>query len=778
MTVSLFLITAFWLVLVAAVESLPSGRQSTEAAVFALGAISVGDVVVNQPTPGLAGMIPMVAGFFPVFSYSTLVFVVGYILAKLRSWLHFRQRGPHYLEYEDESNVELLPTSVADIRPEFKDFPVLPPVVPSPQHRPSRAVDLALDRLNQSKSHNRSQSSSLPRSFGKLYSPPRPLSPHFRSTPSSPSLLFENGVHPRRPFANREMTSDLGVSSDTLFGIQRSVSNRSEDITELYLKLKAASPPHSPPVSHSSEQDITLVNTETDLIDFSPKHRAFILGEFGGLVASPAQVSVETPKREEEPQDMTRWDDDEEVGWDVQVVSPSVAAAPLSPLSPLELRPSFMRDEAMQHWRSATVDSPEAVDEPKTPPMLTVEEPSSDEEDSDDSASTHSREPSEVGYTSDPFADPSTPDIMASRSPAVAFVPLADDPFEDPPLADLEIPFSPVFPPTVAELEAHGDIDLTPQHEVDELVGPSVVLDPSPSSLDPSFDTRVETMPLLDEAGQPASPHPILAIDTAMDKVYGISMDKEYTQPESSVAPEHSALPSPAEDDIPLPDVDDTHDPNETDPKDEASSSEAAMLPLPKDDPDMLAVEDGIAAESVQTPTPPDSPVLAPARSLKARPAWSVRAADAPPLGLSSSGSSNAMSASPSESTKPSTTPLPPSRVSTPVETASPELPASPKPKSPEILLSSALPGSFPEDDDPPMAPLVTEQSVDKSDPQARARPSRSPIDIALAMQLRPGLGLGADPAWMVRFLMSMFGWMALMISGTGGGDGYHVPTR
>ena len=44
----------------------------------------------------------------------------------------------------------------------------------------------------------------------------------------------------------------------------------------------------------------------------------------------------------------------------------------------------------------------------------------------------------------------------------------------------------------------------------------------------------------------------------------------------------------------------------------------------------------------------------------------------------------------------------------------------------------------------------------------------RSPLDIALAMQLRPGLGVGADPAWMVRFLMAMFGWFAILVSGQG----------
>ena len=50
-----------------------------------------------------------------------------------------------------------------------------------------------------------------------------------------------------------------------------------------------------------------------------------------------------------------------------------------------------------------------------------------------------------------------------------------------------------------------------------------------------------------------------------------------------------------------------------------------------------------------------------------------------------------------------------------------------------------------------------------------RRRAYRSPVpefDIALAMQLRPGLGLGADSAWMVRFLMTIFGWFAVALTG------------
>ncbi|KAL4071837.1 hypothetical protein J3A83DRAFT_4371804 [Scleroderma citrinum] len=50
--------------------------------------------------------------------------------------------------------------------------------------------------------------------------------------------------------------------------------------------------------------------------------------------------------------------------------------------------------------------------------------------------------------------------------------------------------------------------------------------------------------------------------------------------------------------------------------------------------------------------------------------------------------------------------------------------------------------------------------------PHRRAYRSVPEFDIALALQLRPGLGLGADSAWMVRFLMTIFGWFAVTLSG------------
>ncbi|PPQ69154.1 hypothetical protein CVT25_004535 [Psilocybe cyanescens] len=107
-----------------------------------------------------------------------------------------------------------------------------------------------------------------------------------------------------------------------------------------------------------------------------------------------------------------------------------------------------------------------------------------------------------------------------------------------------------------------------------------------------------------------------------------------------------------------------------------------------------------------------------------------------------------------------------------------------------EARLSSSLPGSFP-DSTPSVVVSTSVSTAVNSDASAATgstsitigarlaltssaltpRPSaraivRSPFDIALAMQLRPGLGAGADPAWMVRFLMAMFGWLAVVVSG------------
>ncbi|KAH7882872.1 hypothetical protein F5I97DRAFT_1930496 [Phlebopus sp. FC_14] len=73
--------------------------------------------------------------------------------------------------------------------------------------------------------------------------------------------------------------------------------------------------------------------------------------------------------------------------------------------------------------------------------------------------------------------------------------------------------------------------------------------------------------------------------------------------------------------------------------------------------------------------------------------------------------------------------------------------------------------------DSPPLGLTPLEASVDFH-PQAfvhsrrRAYRAVPEFDVALAMQLRPGFGTGADSAWMVRFLMAIFGWFAVALAG------------
>ncbi|KAF8627147.1 hypothetical protein AX17_006364 [Amanita inopinata Kibby_2008] len=101
--------------------------------------------------------------------------------------------------------------------------------------------------------------------------------------------------------------------------------------------------------------------------------------------------------------------------------------------------------------------------------------------------------------------------------------------------------------------------------------------------------------------------------------------------------------------------------------------------------------------------------------------------------------------------------------------------------REPTLGSRSSLPGSFPELEPEPsiLQPSLTDSTsitaVTLTPEISRVVRNRQsamrglPIEIALAMQMRPGLGVGADPAWMVRYLMAVFGWFAIMIAGRGG---------
>lgn len=153
-------------------------------------------------------------------------------------------------------------------------------------------------------------------------------------------------------------------------------------------------------------------------------------------------------------------------------------------------------------------------------------------------------------------------------------------------------------------------------------------------------------------------------------------------------------------------------------------------------DPDLLPLPCSNATTPYSTPphTPPRTLRRIPSNlsvrdspsSPLTKPAWSLRASDAPALGLSSSPSS----------------PLVQMRA------------VSPEPAS--------IPGAFVLDEQSALSP-------ERSTPRRAYRAPMPELDIAFAMQLRPGLGLGSDPAWLVRFLMAMFGWMTVLIGSTNG---------
>jgi len=209
-------------------------------------------------------------------------------------------------------------------------------------------------------------------------------------------------------------------------------------------------------------------------------------------------------------------------------------------------------------------------------------------------------------------------------------------------------------------------------------------------------------------------------------------------------------------------------------------------------------VQDGglLCAPVSGTRTRPHSRSASPVLGMHPRPLWSIRAADAPPLGLPAEGTVVADVGAEISFVKESeesgvqgdggmVQALEEERMgeleseaAVDVErleeshgedtVAEEEEDLDDDPDEAEIP-STPVPGSFPEVISAPTAASSTRASVALSTDSTaglRLRTPRSALDIALAMQLRPGLGPGADPAWMVRFLMSMFGWFALLLSG------------
>ncbi len=166
------------------------------------------------------------------------------------------------------------------------------------------------------------------------------------------------------------------------------------------------------------------------------------------------------------------------------------------------------------------------------------------------------------------------------------------------------------------------------------------------------------------------------------------------------------------------------------------------LIPLP------LSLSRPVTPFFSPPPSPPRTPVHKPLQmreassSPLAKPAWSIRAADAPALGLSS----NSVSVRPSPHSSPAmrSVSLQPLLVS--------------RPSTPMLSIPGALAPDYEDEDENAM--------MERPGGRRAYRAPVPELDIAFALQLRPGLGLGADPAWLVRFLMAMFGWMTVLIGG------------
>lgn len=163
------------------------------------------------------------------------------------------------------------------------------------------------------------------------------------------------------------------------------------------------------------------------------------------------------------------------------------------------------------------------------------------------------------------------------------------------------------------------------------------------------------------------------------------------------------------------------------------------------------------------------SPTRSPGSTL---PAWSERAADAQPLGISAARAALVQEevAWPKtfnvEAGNEGAQKMMVDEEMTPITTTKQHVQPAAVPGEGQ----ETLPGTSPMSESTTKKQSASSTAVVTVSGASRRRWMRGlPIDVALAMQMRPGLGVGADPAWMVRFLMAMFGWFAIMIAGRGG---------
>ena len=325
---------------------------------------------------------------------------------------------------------------------------------------------------------------------------------------------------------------------------------------------------------------------------------------------------------------------------------------------------------------------------------------------------------------------------------------------------------------------------------IDNAVNVQLDSPPSPVSEGLEEDYSLSKLPASDHTPQDKTSPPLSTPDTLAKVIYSSPKleHEEFPDPELPSLYEPSTVEAVQSLDIALLPSENSHD--DSPDEETAINSTSTHYNLTSKVDAKHEATDNISFPSISTDEFPDpelpvwtedtpilpehqlDPELAPSSELEVdaeapnkRPAWSIRASDAPPLGLTASSSSSNVSPS------------------TPIKSV--EAPAkegeivTPQPSSSRLNIESEegdIPGSFPTSDSMDSSDQATSSAVQPAKPAASRRGPRSPIDIALAMQLRPGIGLGSDPAWMVRFLMSMFGWFVVTLSGSGNFERY-APT-
>ncbi|KAI0299352.1 hypothetical protein B0F90DRAFT_611919 [Multifurca ochricompacta] len=94
-------------------------------------------------------------------------------------------------------------------------------------------------------------------------------------------------------------------------------------------------------------------------------------------------------------------------------------------------------------------------------------------------------------------------------------------------------------------------------------------------------------------------------------------------------------------------------------------------------------------------------------------------------------------------------------------------VPLPPSPSPSPLLRTIQLHEGIPmEGDSRPAWALVASDEQPRAD--TPTGDATTAIDLALAMQLRTGLGVTADAAWLMRFVMALFGWVAVLVGGGG----------